>query len=140
MNSAWLWRSDSKRFAMHRAVFVDGMNHRPGEREKGDALALQRKRIIAPGANAIHHLKPGEHDLRRNLDHLIAARIGDTKLERRNAAIGRDQGVLLNSSLALGRENRAKSRPVTMANPISPTSASSVTSALAPSPTGNTWP
>src|SRR5579859_832228 len=81
-------------YSVERAAPVNGMDHGPGQREKGHPLALQRQLIVLPYGAAIGEFEAREQHLCLHLDNLVAAGIDNAELKGGDAAIRCNDSML----------------------------------------------
>ena len=126
------------RHAEERALLVDRMDDDPVQRQEQHLGPVERELVEAAHAGPrARLLQPAQADGRR---HLARAGCCAALAIRNMSAVppwkGATTAERLKTIRAVGREMRAKSSPVARAKPISPTSASTVTTRLTSVPFG----
>jgi len=83
-----------RRLPVQRAVRLDGMDHRPVEREERDAVPLQLQAVEGAGDTVAAALQVRVDDLGVDLDQLLVAAVHDPELEAPVLAVRGDHGVV----------------------------------------------
>ncbi len=91
--SACCCRNSSAVLPQQRAVFIDGVHHRPGERQKHHFFAFQLEQRIGAPRQAILHLHSHEHHARLYIHEVVLAAIDHAELQAGDVLVCRHQHV-----------------------------------------------